>query len=103
MGYELAQPQGARLVVELAAEKFSGGGGLGLLGAAAEHVASGGDQQLPVEALAQVRRAGDRRREPTMCFGLLGTALSKNIGVFQSSSLKLVSISPNASYGEHRT
>jgi hypothetical protein len=34
-------------------------------------------------------------------FGLIGTALSKKIGVFQSSSLKVVSLSPNASYGEH--
>ena len=31
-------------------------------------------------------------------FGLIGTALSKKISVFQSSSLKVVPISPNASY-----
>jgi hypothetical protein len=31
-------------------------------------------------------------------FGLIGTALSKNISVFQSSSLKVAPISPNASY-----
>jgi hypothetical protein len=31
-------------------------------------------------------------------FGLIGTALSKKIGVFLSSSLKMVPISPNASY-----
>ena len=29
-------------------------------------------------------------------FGLIGTALSKKISVFQSSSLKVVPISPNA-------
>ena len=29
--------------------------------------------------------------------GLIGAALSKNIGVFQSSSVKVVPISPNAS------
>ena len=30
-------------------------------------------------------------------FGLIGTALSKKISVFQSSSLKVVPISPNVS------
>jgi hypothetical protein len=31
-------------------------------------------------------------------FGLIGTALSKKTSIFQSSSLKVVPISPNASY-----
>jgi hypothetical protein len=90
MGHELAQPQGARLVVELhvelAAETLSGGGGLGRIGAAAEHVASGGDQQLPVEALAQVGRAGDRSREPTMNLDFSGPLSRKRLA-FSSQAL----------------
>jgi hypothetical protein len=39
---------------------------------------------------------GDRE-SPYHAFGLLGTALSKKISVFQSSALKVVPISPNAS------
>jgi hypothetical protein len=34
-------------------------------------------------------------------FGLIGTALSKKISVLHSSSLRMVSISPNASYIRH--
>jgi hypothetical protein len=37
-----------------------------------------------------------------LAFGLIGTALSKKISVFQSSYLKVVPISPNASYRTER-
>ena len=39
---------------------------------------------------------------PYRAFGLIGTTLSKQIGVFQSSPLKAVPISPNASYDAWR-
>ena len=39
-----------------------------------------------------------RERDGYHAFGLIGTALSKKISVFRSSSLKVVPISPNASY-----
>ena len=39
-----------------------------------------------------------RKPAPHRAFGFIGTALSKQIRVFQSSSLKVVAISPNASY-----
>jgi hypothetical protein len=45
------------------------------------------------------RRAPGSRRRACGVFGLIVTAPSKKIGVFQSSSLKLAPISPNASHG----
>ena len=39
----------------------------------------------------------DNATEPYHAFGLIGTTFSKKISVFQSSSLKVVPISPNAS------
>ena len=48
------------------------------------------EASLPLETRDQVRASHP-------CFGLIGTALSKKISVFQSSSLKVTPISPNAS------
>ena len=48
------------------------------------------EASLPLETRDQVRASHP-------CFGLIGTALSKKISVFQSGSLKVVPISPNAS------
>jgi hypothetical protein len=42
--------------------------------------------------------ARDEERRGYRAFGLIGTALSKKISIFQASSLKVVPISPNASY-----
>jgi hypothetical protein len=59
---------------------------------------------LPRSGSFLTRRLGARRPRPSCdarrryhAFGLIGTALSKKIGVFQSRSLKVVPISPNAS------
>ena len=48
------------------------------------------------ETIAEMDDAAVRRLYHA--FGLIGTALSKKISVFQSSSPKVVPISPNASY-----
>jgi hypothetical protein len=51
-----------------------------------------------VHVLGPRRRRGEAQLgEAYHAFGLIGTALSRKIGVFRSSSLKLVPISPNAS------
>jgi hypothetical protein len=48
-------------------------------------------------SLEVLRGKGEGRGSGYHAFGLIATALSKNISVFQSSSLKVVPISPNAS------
>ena len=50
-------------------------------------------EELEVREVVDVVEA----RRAYHAFGLIWTVLSKNISVFQSSSLKVVRISPNAS------